>query len=166
MNITTTCTDRKPMARGLAEHLGCDCEYLRAPTYAFRVGSLQVERDGSITGERTDLEAAAGWLLENGYISEPLPTELKKTSKEDFQPGCLRGRRLSLAMKDAICSSPKFSISTDLGQYSRIRPFAFSFVPRSHGVLESKRAYRSLHRLPARERRTLSRDQGNGKHVC
>lgn len=81
MNITTTCTDRKPMARGLAEHLGCDCEYLRAPTYAFRVGSLQVERDGSITGERTDLEAAAGWLLENGYISEPLPTEQSTTEE-------------------------------------------------------------------------------------
>lgn len=75
MNITTTCTDRKVMARGLAEHLECNCVYLRTPTYAFRVGSLQVERDGSITGERTDLEAAAGWLLENGYISEPLPTE-------------------------------------------------------------------------------------------
>ncbi|MBQ4580108.1 MAG: hypothetical protein IJA83_05545 [Clostridia bacterium] len=75
MNITTTCTDRKKMATGLAEHLGCDCEYLRTPTYAYRVGNLQVERDSSITGERADLEAAAGWLLENGYISEPLPTE-------------------------------------------------------------------------------------------
>ena len=59
---------------------------------------------------------------------------LKKTSKGDFQPRHLRGRRLSLAMKDAICPSPKFSISTDLGQYSRIRPFVFSFVPRSHGA--------------------------------
>lgn len=75
MNITTTCTDRKKMAKGLAAHLGCDCEYLRTPTYAYRVGNLQVERDGSITGERANLEAAAGWLLENGYISELLPTE-------------------------------------------------------------------------------------------
>lgn len=75
MNITTTCTDRKKMASGLAAHLGCTCAYMSTPTFAYRVGNLQVERDGSITGERADLEAAAGWLLENGYISEPLPTE-------------------------------------------------------------------------------------------
>lgn len=75
MNITTTCNDRKTMAKGLAVHLGCDCAYLSTPTFAYRVGNLQVERDGSITGERADLEAAAGWLLENGYISELLFAE-------------------------------------------------------------------------------------------
>lgn len=75
MRVETTCTDRKKMAKGLAEHLGCDCAYMSAPTFAYRVGNLQVERDGSITGERADLEAASGWLLENSYISEPLHTE-------------------------------------------------------------------------------------------
>lgn len=75
MNITTNCTDRKKMATELAAHLGCTCAYMSTPTFAYRVGNLLVERDGSITGERTDLEAAAEWLLENGYISEPLPTE-------------------------------------------------------------------------------------------
>lgn len=75
MNIKTNCTDRKAMAHALAAHLGTTAEYLRTPTYAFRVGSLQVERDGSITGERADLEAAAGWLMENGYIQEPIPAE-------------------------------------------------------------------------------------------
>lgn len=75
MNIKTNCTDRKAMAHALAAHLGTTAEYLRTPTYAFRVGSLQVERDGSITGERADLEAAAAWLQENGYIQEPIPAE-------------------------------------------------------------------------------------------
>lgn len=75
MNITTICNDRKTMAHALAEHLGTTAVYLRAPTYAFRIGSLQVERDGSITGERTDLEAVADWLMENGYIQEPIPAE-------------------------------------------------------------------------------------------
>ena len=73
MNIATTCTDRKTMARGLAEHLGCSCEYLRTPTYAFQVGRLLVERDSSISGERDDLEAAAGWLLENGFGNHQRP---------------------------------------------------------------------------------------------
>lgn len=81
MKVETNCSDRKAMARGLAEHLGCDCEYLRTPTYAYRIGGLQVERDGSITGERADLEAASGWLLENGYIQEPLFPE--NTASED-----------------------------------------------------------------------------------
>lgn len=72
MNIKTICTDRKAMAHALAEYLGTTAEYLRTPTYAFRVGNLQVERDGSITGEREDFEAADDWLLENGYIQEPL----------------------------------------------------------------------------------------------
>ena len=75
MNITTICNDRKAMAHALAEHLGTTAVYLRTPTYAFLVGGLRVERDGSISGERDDLEAAAGWLLENGYIQEPLPAE-------------------------------------------------------------------------------------------
>ena len=75
MKVETTCTDRKKMATELAAHLGCTCAYMSTPTFAYRVGNLLVERDGSITGERADLEAAAGWLLENGYISEPLPTE-------------------------------------------------------------------------------------------
>lgn len=73
MNITTICNDRKAMAHALAEHLGTTAVYLRTPTYAFRIGNLQVERDGSITGERTDLEAVADWLMENGYIQEPIP---------------------------------------------------------------------------------------------
>lgn len=84
MKVETICNDRKAMAKGLAEHLGCDCEYLRTPTYAYRVGGLQVERDGSITGERADLEAAAGWLLENGYIQEPLFPE--NTLSEETAP--------------------------------------------------------------------------------
>lgn len=75
MKVETTCTDRKKMATELAAHLGCTCTYMSAPTFAYRVGNLKVERDGSITGERADLEAAAVWLLENGYISEPLHTE-------------------------------------------------------------------------------------------
>ena len=75
MNINTICTDRKAMAHSLAAHLGTTAEYMNAPTFAYRAGNLQVERDGSITGERADLEAVAGWLMDNGYIQEPLPTD-------------------------------------------------------------------------------------------
>lgn len=38
MNIKTICTDRKAMAHALAAYWGTTAEYLRTPTYAFRVG--------------------------------------------------------------------------------------------------------------------------------
>lgn len=75
MNIKTICTDRKAMTHEMAAHLGTSAEYLGTPSCAFRVGSLKVERDGSITGERADLEAVASWLMEQGYIQEPIPAE-------------------------------------------------------------------------------------------
>ena len=46
--------------------------------------SLLVERDGSITGEGTDLEAAAQWLLENNYIEAPLQT-VEQEAEADFE---------------------------------------------------------------------------------
>lgn len=81
MNIITDCTDRKAMAHALAEHLGTTAEYLRTPTYAYRVGNLMVERDGSITGEQADFEAIADWLLDNGYIQEPLTATAQEAIK-------------------------------------------------------------------------------------
>jgi len=83
MNINTNCTDRKAMAHALAAHLGTTAEYMNAPTFAYRAGNLQVERDGSITGERADLEAAAGWLVANGYIQEPIPADEEQPDEQE-----------------------------------------------------------------------------------
>ena len=73
MRVETTTNNRKEMANALAEHLGVECRYTGTPTYAYRVGSLTIERDGAITGEHADLLEASGWLMEHGCISEPIP---------------------------------------------------------------------------------------------
>ena len=79
MNIATTCTDRKTLARGLAEHLGCSCEYLRTPTYAFQVGRLLVERDSSISGERDDPDGC--WRTATFRSRSPPRIFLKRNSR-------------------------------------------------------------------------------------
>ncbi len=73
MKAETTAKNRKEMANALAEHLGVECRYAGTPTYAYCVGGLTIERDGAITGEHTNLLAVSGWLMEHGYISEPIP---------------------------------------------------------------------------------------------
>ena len=73
MRVETTTSNRKEMAHALAEHLGTECRYMGVPTHAYRVGNLNVERDGAITGEHPDLLEVSGWLMEHGYISEPNP---------------------------------------------------------------------------------------------
>lgn len=73
MRVETTTNNRKAMAHALAEWLGIECRYMGTPTYAYRVGNLTIERDGAIIGEHLELLEVTGWLLEHGYITEPIP---------------------------------------------------------------------------------------------
>ena len=74
MTLSTHPEDRREMVRALSERLQTPAIYLRTPTYAFRIGSLTVNRDGSITGEDEALleslarcsSSAAGWLRRTG----------------------------------------------------------------------------------------------------
>lgn len=75
MTIATQCEDRREMVRKLSEFLSQPAIYLRAPTYAFRIGGITVNRDASVSGEPDHLTPVARFLLDNGYISE-LPAGL------------------------------------------------------------------------------------------
>lgn len=50
MTIATQCEDRREMVRKLSEFLSQPAIYLRAPTYAFRIGGITVNRDASVSG--------------------------------------------------------------------------------------------------------------------
>ena len=65
MTITTNTTDRKALVKAIAEELGTESTYLRAPTYAYQIGDFTVERDGNIIGE--DFGALQDFLARNGY---------------------------------------------------------------------------------------------------
>ena len=70
ITITTECYVRKEMVRKLSGLLHCPAIYLRAPTYAFRIGGITVNRDASVSGERDEMVPVARFLMDNGYISE------------------------------------------------------------------------------------------------
>lgn len=78
ITITTECYVRKEMVRKLSGLLHCPAIYLRAPTYAFRIGGITVNRDASVSGERDEMMPVARFLMDNGYISE-MPAELNES---------------------------------------------------------------------------------------
>ncbi len=68
MTIQTNTTDRKALAQAIAEELHTEARYLRAPTYAYKVGEFTIDRDGNIIGD--NFTPLMGFLLRNGYITE------------------------------------------------------------------------------------------------
>ena len=78
ITIATECYVRKEMVRKLSGLLRCPAIYLRAPTYAFRIGGITVNRDASVSGERDEMMPVARFLLDNSYISE-MPAELDES---------------------------------------------------------------------------------------
>ena len=79
MTINTHPEDRREMVRALSERLRTPAMYMRTPTYAFRIGQLTVNRDGSITGEdEALLESLRPLLIERGWLEEE-PAEAPET---------------------------------------------------------------------------------------
>ena len=84
MTLSTHPEDRREMVRALSERLQTPAIYLRTPTYAFRIGGLTVNRDGSITGEdEALLESLRPMLIERGWLEEePVEAENSKAEAE------------------------------------------------------------------------------------
>ena len=71
MTLQTNPTDRREMVQAIAERLGSPAVYLRTPTCAYRIGSLTVERDGSIASDDGALlETLRPMLMERGWLTE------------------------------------------------------------------------------------------------
>lgn len=81
MRLQTTPADRKQMVREISQCLGIPAVYLYTPTYAFRIDSIIVNRDGTIDCDQPEmLERLIPLLLEKGYlteapVAETFPTE-------------------------------------------------------------------------------------------
>ena len=59
------------MVQAISERLGSPAVYLRTPTYAYRIGGLTVERDGSIISDDDALlEALWPMLIERGWLTD------------------------------------------------------------------------------------------------
>ena len=71
MTLQTTPADRREMVQAISERLNSPAVYLRAPTYAYRIGGLTVERDGSIdSDDEALLETLRPMLMERGWLTD------------------------------------------------------------------------------------------------
>ena len=73
MTITTNTTDRKALAKAIAEELGTTARYLGLPSYGYQIGDFTVDHDGNIIGE--DFGALQDFLRRNGYVSDEPATD-------------------------------------------------------------------------------------------
>ena len=80
MTVTTNTTDRKALAKALADKLGTTAKYMGPPTFGYRVGDYIVDRDGNIEGE--DFEALRDFLQSIGC----LPEEETEPAGEQTEP--------------------------------------------------------------------------------
>ncbi len=80
MRLQTTPADRKQMVREISQRLGIPAVYLYTPTYAFRIDSIIVNRDGTIDCDAPEmLVQLIPLLLEKGYLAEAPVAETSPT---------------------------------------------------------------------------------------
>ena len=85
MILNTHPSDRKEMVKAISEHIEVHSQYMGIPTYAFKIGPLTVNRDGSISCDSSEfLDALKPFLVEHGWLeAEPdTPAEVQDESKE------------------------------------------------------------------------------------
>ena len=68
MTISTNTTDRKAMAKAMAEHLGTTAKYMGVPSCGYQVGDYIVDKEGNIHGD--DFEPLRDFLQTIGCFPE------------------------------------------------------------------------------------------------
>jgi hypothetical protein len=69
MEIRTTATNRKEIAKAIAEHIGERSVYAGPPTFAYKIGEFTVDREGLIiTENETKGEEVRRMLEEKGFM--------------------------------------------------------------------------------------------------
>lgn len=84
MTITTNTTDRKALAKAIAEELGTTARYLGLPSYGYQIGDFTVDHDGNIIGE--DFGALQDFLRRNGYISDEPAADREAPADSEAEP--------------------------------------------------------------------------------
>lgn len=69
MRIETVSSDRKAMAKAIAEYSGKELRYMGPPSFAYAVGPYLIDRDGGITSETEEENTEfRAFLEENGFV--------------------------------------------------------------------------------------------------
>ena len=83
MKLNTHPNDRKEMVRSISELIATEATYLYMPTCSYQIGSITVNRDGTIDCEdETMVETIKPMLIENGWLDDEVETETPVDSKE------------------------------------------------------------------------------------
>ncbi len=84
MTIKTNTTDRKAMAKALADELGTTAKYMGVPSCGYQVGDYIVDRDGNIEGE--DFEAIRDFLQRLGCFPEEETEPAGEQTEPETEP--------------------------------------------------------------------------------
>ncbi len=84
MTIETTTQNRKMLAYEIGRLIGEPVKYQGMPSMAYRVGPYTVDKEGNLTGE--DFGPIHSFLVENGYIQEPVAETSEPESPEPETP--------------------------------------------------------------------------------
>lgn len=103
MTITTNTTDRKALAKAIAEELGTTARYLGLPSYGYRIGDFTVDHDGNIIGE--DFGALQDFLRRNGYISDEPAADQEAPADSEAEP--ITSMDISIPAHDATVTQLK-----------------------------------------------------------
>lgn len=102
MNIKTNASDRKALAKSLGDHLGIDIAYNGPPSFAYQVGDLLVERDGSISGPDDQVESIRSHLEANGWLDRQVTQITVMVTTEGMTGTQLRNLIYSLHSKQYL----------------------------------------------------------------
>lgn len=83
MTVITNTTDRKAMAKAMAEKLGTTAKYMGPPTFGYQVGDFVVDRDGNIEGE--DFGALQDFLQSIGCFPEAESTPAEEQTEPEAE---------------------------------------------------------------------------------
>lgn len=86
MKLNTHPENRKEMVRAISERTGLEAVYMFTPTYAFKIGSVTVNRDGAIDCEdETMIETIKPMLIEHGWLDADADPEEPAEATTDFK---------------------------------------------------------------------------------
>ena len=121
MTLQTNPAERREMVQAISERLGSPAVYLRTPTYAYRIGGLTVERDGSIISDDDALlEALRPMLIERGWLTDAEASVTKTEPTE--QDSEITQMELSFPVEDWTVPQLKNFLHTPVQQSAHSPP--------------------------------------------
>lgn len=84
MILNTHPSSRKEMVQAISDHLGVRAQYMGLPTYAFVIGPLTINKDGTISCESSEyLCALKPFLIERSWLDAEVEPEASTESPVD-----------------------------------------------------------------------------------